>query len=49
MDGDQSSVLRWLVDRRIDLGEGYVKGLKLEWDDCERNPYIIGAGGFGNR
>jgi len=49
MDGDQSLVLRWLVDRRIDLSEGYVKGLKLEWDDCERNSYIIGAGRFGNR
>jgi hypothetical protein len=30
MDGDQTLILRWLVDRRRDLGEGYVKGLKLE-------------------
>lgn len=49
MDGDQILILRWLVDRRIDLGEGYVKGRKLEWGDCKRNPDIIGTGGCANR
>ena len=49
MDGAQILILRWLVDRRIDLGEGYVKGRKLEWGDCQRNPDIIGTGGCANR
>jgi hypothetical protein len=48
MDGDWVLILRWFVDRRVDRGEGYVKGLKLEWDDGEGNPKIIGTGGFGN-
>ena len=48
-DGDEILILRWLVDRRIDLGEGYAQRLKLEWDDCERNPDIIGTGGCANR